>query len=558
MSSMGKRVNNNRKKTAGSAGMEILSYLMEMITAVYLFFMLCIYPLWYKNKYFDIGTAKYEFFSRISYCYIAIMITMLIINIAILLSERKLNAAVRDSDKNAICTSTDWFAAIYLLIAYVSYLFSMYTDTALHGYDGWFMGLLTQMIFILTYFFISRYWKWSPAMLLMGIFAAALVYFLAIIMRFGVDVLGMYKNVRVDDIEKFVSTWGQLTWYSSYAVLLLPIGIYYFCNDDVIWTRAFSGVFICLGSMSIVSVNSDSAYVALPLILLVFGWYAFESNKKFGRYLELCILILGSFLLLGVLKKVTGSFYVFAYDSVVISEFVSGNLLMWLILGVLVLIYTAFRLYEYYVTKNRLKNNFDIKRFKPLRTVLVGLVIVGIWGVVLLIILTTNDKLPSSLEFLKNISFFNFDDYWGNVRGFNWKMAVKGFLSGDMKDRLIGVGPDCFVKAMDVYCKTDVARVWGGMNLACAHNEVLNMLVTVGILGTIAYYGCMISLFVRLGRIAKKEPFAIAIMAVIIAYIGHNFFCYQTCACTPYLFIFMGMGEMMLRKNIREMKTGKG
>ena len=147
-----------------------------------------------------------------------------------------------------------------------------------------------------------------------------------------------------------------------------------------------------------------------------------------------------------------------------------------------------------------------------------------------------------------NSGFFNFADAWGNHRGFNWKMAVVALNNASIKDLFVGVGPDCFSLAMSKYCNDLVSVYWHGQTLACAHNEFLNMTVTEGILGITAYLGMMISSASRLGRLAYKRPEAIGCLVIILAYIGHNFFCYQTCCSAPYVFIFMGIGESIIRK----------
>nr|MCR5634226.1 hypothetical protein [Lachnospiraceae bacterium] len=86
-----------------------------------------------------------------------------------------------------------------------------------------------------------------------------------------------------------------------------------------------------------------------------------------------------------------------------------------------------------------------------------------------------------------------------------------------------------------------------GLQLACAHNEWLNMLVAEGVLGLFTYTAIFITEFSRLGKIAVKEPMAIPVMAAIAAYMGHNFFCYQQCICTPTIFIIIGIGEMVIK-----------
>lgn len=493
---------------------------------------------------------------------------------------------------------TDWFAIGYLFFTIISYFLSsgiavkgMYTDpnktfnVAWNGYPGWNMGLQSQIIFVGIYFLVSRFWKWTPGILFAGLISAGIVYAIAIAMRFGNDPLEMYTKYKGwyakgtytytqlhDVLEKFISTLGQTTWYSGYAMLILPIGMYWFWNDNVTWSRIISGIFVCLGAGSIVTVNSDSAYVAMAFIVIVFFWYSLESNDKFLRFLETMILMLASFKMVGVLKYISGlhpyksewyygvvksikktfkSYLVFVNDSAAISNFMMDSTIMLLLLIIVVVLYAMLKLVVKDNAERGLNDSnggFSVNRFKVIRKIVVYGAVLGIWLVTLLIILTTRDKLPAPLQFLKNIPFFNFNDDWGNVRGFNWKiswMAIKDF---GVKDLLVGAGPDCLAVATMPYRELVAIKYnQSDIALACAHNEFLNMFVTGGILGVVTYLGIMISQFRRLCKAAYNEPVAVAFAAIIVSYIGHNFFCYQTCLCTTFLFLFMGMAESVLR-----------
>ena len=81
----------------------------------------------------------------------------------------------------------------------------------------------------------------------------------------------------------------------------------------------------------------------------------------------------------------------------------------------------------------------------------------------------------------------------------------------------------------------------------CAHNEWLNTLLNLGILGLIAYLGTFISSFKDCMKGARKSPYLYGVAIAIVAYILHNFFCYQQIICTPTIFILMGMAQSVKR-----------
>ena len=89
---------------------------------------------------------------------------------------------------------------------------------------------------------------------------------------------------------------------------------------------------------------------------------------------------------------------------------------------------------------------------------------------------------------------------------------------------------------------------WGGAVLTNAHNEWLNMFVNVGFFGGIAYLGIFVTALVRFVKNCEKRPLLLGLAACIAAYMAHNLFCYQQVLCTPFVFLFMAIGEYQIRK----------
>lgn len=524
-----------------TAGQQVTDYGVSVLAAIYVFIMLVIYPLYYHNKYFDMGDAKYTFFQYVS---VFFLIVFLIIFIGWLFAYRNSFSFIAAFRR---FSATDWFVGLFFIFSYLSYWFSEYKNVALIGFDGWFMGLLSQIMFVLIYFIVSRFWKWNPATLGLAVVSAAITYQLAVWQRFDIDPLNMYQDLSAVYIEKFISTLGQTTWFSSYAVLLFPLGVFYYWYDDKLWVRILAGLFTALGFGSLCTVNSDSAYVAYTLILVVFFWFSFESNQRFQRFIEIVLIGLCSFRIIGIAQIYFPERMIELISGTEeISFFVTQSNFMLICLVIAIVIYLG-----YIELCRRLADKkgytFDIGKFRFVRIWVAAAAALVLTGTALLVVLATKGLLPGALSGLSNIGFFKFNDEWGNFRGFNWRMAVKAISSASVKDLLIGVGPDCFAMSMNKYCAEEVAVFWQGMQLACAHNEFLNMLVTQGILGVAAYIGIFVSFIIRGVKCGEKEKVIIPFVAAALAYMGHNFFCYQQCICTPTVFIMMGIGEMIIR-----------
>ena len=357
-----------KNKSKESAGMQTTDYILSIMCSMYVFCMLCIYPLYYENKYFNMGDAKYHFFKYVS---VFFLVAMLFTVVAWLAARRKeMNFAIIART----FSYPDWFAVGFFVFSYFSFVLSEYKETAFYGYDGWYMGMMSQFAFVIIYFLVSRFWRWSPTTLLFALGTAAITYQLGIWQRFLIDPLGMYIDLGPEYIEKFVSTLGQTTWFSSYAVLIFPIGMFYYCYDEKKWARIFAGIFLALGYGMLATTNSDSAYVAFILILMAFFWFALESNQTFGRFLEAVLIGLASFRVIGICRLLFPEKQItLITGDEAITAFVTGSGLMLFLLVAVAVLYGVYR----YVCK--VNKEFSVRKFVFLRSVMVWAAVLAVW-----------------------------------------------------------------------------------------------------------------------------------------------------------------------------------
>lgn len=536
----------------GTGPQQVADYLMGTLTLIYVFVMLVIYPLYYHNKYYDMGDSKYQFFITVSLIFLGLLSVSWIVWMVAYRKEKNYSALFKTWSK------TDYLAVAFLLITFLSFLLSRYKDTALWGYSGWYMGLMSQLVFVLTYLYISRYWSYSPFTMFSIVAAAALVYGIGVLQRFSIDPLNMYEDLGPEYIEKFISTLGQTTWYTSYAVLILPFGMFFYCYGKKLWVKIASGLFTALGFAMICTTNSDSAYIAIVLILMVFFWFSLENNEQFLKFWQVLLIGLATFRLIGLLQNwFPESKIEHVWETEALTEIVVHSRFMLVLLGIVLILNVVFYLLYAPIKdsknpKAEAKAKYDVSKIRFLRYVMLIAAAAAVLIVILLMVLVTKGKLPASLSALAEIDYLYFVDAWGNHRGFNWRMALTAFSHASVKDILFGVGPDCFADAMDTYCAQEVAVYWQGLQLACAHNEYLNMLVTEGLLGVLSYLGIFLFSFLRMNKYASKDKMVIPVMAAIVAYIGHNFFCYQQCITTATIFVILGIGEYLARQAAKE------
>ncbi len=532
---------NKVKKAAG----ELLSHrFVKEILGIYLFLIFVIYPLYYEDAYYNMGDAKWHFFRVVTYYIdgplfpIPTFLVLLLIAFIWYLVELFRKSELMAFWKKDV-TITDKFVLFYLIACFVSTILSPYKDTVIWGYEGWYMGMIAQFAFCALYFFVSRFWRWDDIMMILYLAASTMVNTLGVLNRFRIDPLGMYEGLDEQYIPQFLSTLGQATWYSSYVMIIFPIGMYIYWSAEKLWVRRASFIYLVMGFMTAITQDSDSAFFALFAAFLALFFFSFRENRYMERFLEIVLIMLLSWRVVGILQI---AFPEQAVEVGSIMKFGSQSLFMWIPIIILIVVYILF-------VKQDRAGKLDITKFTILRPAVVVLLFVALIAYLIYGYLNTNGYLPESLR--SDNWYLVFDEYWGNQRGGSWHDSVDSIfrtLFDDPLRFLFGAGPDGFYTTVYTYHSEELFARWGENTiLTCAHNEWLTQIINIGIFGGIAYIGIFVSAVVSFSKNSDKMPELIAPVMCISAYFAHNFFCYQQIICTPIIFIIIGAGVSILR-----------
>ncbi len=535
------------KEKAKAVKKELLSFkFVKETLAVYLFLMMVIYPLYYEDKYYNMGEAKWNFFRNVSY-YITgpggfpiptflVLLLIFFIWYQVDLSKQKKLKEFWSWKKASVI---DRFVFVYLIVCLVSYILSPYKDYTLWGYEGWYMGLIAQAAFVALYLFMSRFWRWDDIMMIIYLGASALVFLFGVLHRFLIDPLEMYVDLDPVYIRQFLSTLGQTTWYDSYVVIVFPIGLFAYCYAEKKYVRILAALYTVLGSMTIITTDSDSAFFAVAGFMAVLLYFAFQENKLLIRFLEVLLIMLLSWRVVGFLQL---AFPEQAVPLGTLMLFGSQHWLMWIPIAALAVLY-------FLAVRAEKEKKLDVQKLLWVRRTAFILLFLVLAGGILYIVLNTKGLLPEKYRTTQWYLLFN--EYWGNNRGHSWMVTMatlRDCMTQDPLRFLFGAGPDGFYNLVYEYHSAELIAKWGENTvLTCAHNEWLTQIVNVGLVGGLAYLGIFISAIVRFGRESKKCPALIAPIMCIVAYMAHNFFCYQQIICTPIIFIIIGAGESIAR-----------
>lgn len=516
------------------------------LVGLWAFLMLTVFPLYMREGYFHLGEYKYRFFLWTSL--LCLLPSLLLFCLKWV--ERGAPVRLRKHSGNpAAVSSLDLFMLLYLAAVGLSWFFGIDRKTGWSGAAGWHMGLLTQLLFVLAYFLVSRssvlekrFWR---TVLLAGHYlSSGFSFALGLGQRFGLDPMGLYKRVAPVDRPRFLSTVGQASWYSGYVCMALAISITVFFLAKGRAQRLTAGLHCALGFAAAVTQGSDSAFAALGMLFLGLFWAACDSRDKMERFLETLLLMLVSFKAVGICQLL---FAGQAAELGGLSEFLSKSRYTWAALCACSVCYMLFLLYR---QRDPEENRLACGRL--LRRLSAGLAAAALCLAVLTVWLGTAGTAGTGggTGALAQSNYLIFDDSWGNSRGFIWKLSAEEWLRLPFGRKLTGVGPDCF--SAYCYAQEDAAarlRHFFGENqvLTNAHNEFLNALCCLGLLGAAAYLGIFLTAVRRfLSRDGRELPSLVGALAAL-AYSAHNFFCYQQICCAPFLFLLLGLAEGQMR-----------
>lgn len=540
-------VHNRKKQAVTITSADISAFIVRVLVSAYTILLFVLLPLCYRDNYYDIGDFKYELFLKLTLWMLALIVPALLFYfISNCCCHTWKGTTVRQFFSSL--SLLDRFVLLYLLACLISFVLSNYntwqffgedaSNPAWFGYNGWYMGLRTQLMLIALYFLVSRFfmksWKFDLLICVLG--ASFLVFLLGILHRFLIDPLGLYEGIDASYHILFLSTIGQATWYSSFLCTIFPLGLFLFWYCDKTWQRIALGIYAAVGFASLVTQNSDSAYLALAAFLSVLFLFSFQSVKHLRRFLEVLLTAALSMRVVGILQLI---FTDRAVRLEKLSAFLSQNPLVWIVIFLIALLYFLLIFMD---TNGR----FSINSVKWAQKLGLIFIIAALPLGILCIYLTTTGHAPA---FFQNISYFVFNDDWGNSRGFTWKYSYSMFAEYPLSLKLFGIGSDCFASYTYAYHAADVSAKWGNSVLANAHNEWLNTLLTTGLFGLVSYAGIFVSAFVSFVKKQKDSIYLLAAAGCIASYFFHNMFCYQQVVCTPFIFLVIGLAEFIMREN---------
>ncbi len=564
---------------------------LGLLCNLYLVALLVALPLYTGKGYWSLGDTKYMLFKNLSLLCLGIWLAAAL-SMGIWRAAKRAGSRSAGAGRRREPGMVDAAVASYGICVLLSALRSEYGGLAWTGYEGWYMGAVSQLLFVGIYFFVSRQYDGARWPLYLGEAALGLVTLFGLLHRLGIDPLRLLVHWNPGDWEysHMLSTLGNINWLCGYYSVALALPAAHFLLEPRPWARLLLYV-EAVAAFVLLGVQGSQGGL---LILAVCAAGCFVLGRRRAEVLtRLWALLAGFFLCMPLMEL--GMELRKERAAVVADGNVFWNVAwyVWAIAGVVCLgacLLSAKRRHapgerrsakgghapgergsakggqvpeeRTSGKKGHVRGSRGPRRQgKKALIAAAAVCLAGCLAAALLILASRG-----------------IGDGFGSGRGFLWRIALEGFVQGDMKDKLLGAGPDCYGVAVFGRLGTgsDVwkGEHWEGAVFTNAHNEILSQLCNVGILGTVSYLAIFLTGLWRYGRGSAerrrslvqsrgggpgKDGGALAFPAdsdvcclwagvlAIAMYGAHSLISFQQVLNTPLLFLVLGVCEQRMR-----------
>lgn len=472
-------------------------------------------PLIVNNGYYNITETKSVYFLSLS-LFLILTTTM---NFFIKIRKKK--------GLNLNFISLDIPVLLFSLINFLSAMFSEYQSDVWFGENSRYQGAAMILLYVLVYFVVSRNYSSSQSFLLCLLFSFSIVSLLGVLNCFNVDTFCFYSSLSQGYKKTYISTIGNINFYSSYMCLIFPVVVYGYCQTKKRLSRAIYTVVLIIGSFGIMVTSSESFVIGFSTAMIVIP-FLLNEKEKLKKFFGAIILII-----------LSTQIYLFIYKMAEKKNIKLSQLLD-LLTSPIVLIVSVFLIIIFLLLLHK-----KLDWYK--RTYL-------FFTVIFFISLITSFVLSNTIGLGILDKVFKITEDWGTYRGGIWKQLLTIFSEFDLKEKFFGIGPEA------LYNITEPLEIHGNLKLDQAHNEYLQYLMTTGILGLLSYISLIITILVSVVKKLKHNTLALALIIGLISYWVQAIVNIAQPITTPIMYIFVAcIGGMLYnkRENVIEITSEK-
>ena len=574
---MGRNTVARRAAAEKGARREGAAGFLGRLTEAYVIFFVVAFPLFVHDKYFDIMNDKFYLF-WVSCALLSCMAALA--GLVYLFSDINKNhgkgaaAFFRGFVPSRLwkgLSLPDRFFLAFMAISILSTALSRYPYEAFWGQYGRYQGMFLWIFYGLLYVLISRFYRIRQGHIDLFLFIGALLSLWGCLDYLGFDIFG-WRGLIDDPVFRydFSSGIGNINSLTAMIAMYMSVSAVLFISQETgsrsgMLRKICYGISLFINFTAMVMGSSDNAILAIGVLLYCLPFFAWKKRSGALYYvLTLALFLLSIYLsgvatdlVLGLNAEALATGGSLGFDIMPQNKW--GLLLniadthrdkvgLLLVLCLFVAAFIYFLYFSGYKKEgsSRLQPlSFEEYLSEPLfkRPIYIwtGLGAAGVLGIIWLFYDANTGGHPEWYAPYRNI--FIFDDRWGHNRGFNWKLLLGYFAGFPLIMKLIGAGPETYgvyTGTRDYYTMLETTNE----TYDSPHNEFLQYLVSLGILGFIAYYGTIASAVIAGiagGSRARSTVFSAACAFAVLAYTASSFINISAPTVTPMMMLLLSM-----------------
>lgn len=494
---------------------------LNKTVTLYTLLMLIVFPLFMVHSYYDIQTVKMYFYQLSTLACAGICALTAVFYLASGRTKIGKSSAARAEGlavrlRKSLRLS-DIFGLIFLAAVVISTACSEWVYEAFWGNTGRYQGGYMLILFVVSYFLISRYYV--PKRIHMDIVLGAgiilcgwgvLDYFSLSPLGFGYDTL-------------FSSTIGNIDVLTSieamYAAMAAVMYIAERPSDRISKRRsvyyAFAG---CICFMGLECGRTANLLLSVAFLICFLPFYAFGSVRGTLNYLRVLIIWTIGMIVVAWLVKAFPEHAVSPDYMGELDSFANNHvgLLLYAVCALLILYCILYVILKkccgaaaVNCTGGCAVSDAEHRLAKRLRIVWGVLGVMALCVSVYVFYDANTGGHPELYAPAGNLLIF--DEKWGTNRGYVWRLAMKYFSDFPLFKKIVGSGPETFSIYVMKYDLNATLRQFDA-SYDSIHNEWIQHLFECGIVGFAGFYGmsaasCVTGL--KNGRITAALSFAV-------------------------------------------------
>lgn len=450
----------------------------DLISALCAVFMLCVVPLLFHDAFFDINRFKVN-------AVLNVVPALCLIRAGISFYRRSTLSDIRRGvGAPSVCML---LFLVFCVIACARIGFPRYTLT---GENGRYCGLLFLLSCGAAYYLISLGAFRLDAVVYLAILTGALVAGLGVLNTLGVDPLGFYANIKRGQEHVFLSTIGHFDFFGTFLILLFGLAAGYSVFAKKRSVRMLTRLAAAVMALGMSTARTDSAFLGLHLVCFAVTALSGGCHLHFAR--SLMLWAIGMISIPAMYMLLPMSPYGAAFSGLPLFLCESGAALI--VSCAMALLSIIF--YALHQRGVRVPGRNSVQ--KIFAAVFVAAVLALLLVIVFFSVFAQDAPLPAAASILR------FNDVWGSLRGFVYIRSLRAYGDYSLAEKLFGRGLETTLSILTPYFDRPEMLTFGVFN--DTHCQPLQMLLTCGAFGMLAFIAFYVSMLVTVIRRAGEDP----------------------------------------------------